>query len=148
MLCVLIVLSLHRESLKLILVDEPLILRWFCHTCMTFHPYTCGLCGCATSVAAALIGYDDVEVAVMTTTRRRRSWLTTFSTPMCNYIGSLLQHHFLYTARLVVTIYDLLLASFLRWHGRSSASIAYLYPRTCHITLCHVIFLHKNNSKN
>jgi hypothetical protein len=29
--CVLIVLSLHRELLKLILVDEPLILRWFCH---------------------------------------------------------------------------------------------------------------------
>jgi hypothetical protein len=30
--CVLIVFSLHRESLKLILVDKPLILRWFYHT--------------------------------------------------------------------------------------------------------------------
>jgi hypothetical protein len=29
--CVLIVFSHHRESLKLILVDEPLILRWFCY---------------------------------------------------------------------------------------------------------------------
>jgi hypothetical protein len=30
-LCVLIVFSLHRESLKLILVDEPLFPRWFYH---------------------------------------------------------------------------------------------------------------------
>jgi hypothetical protein len=29
-LCVLIVFSLHRESLKLILATDPL-LRWFCH---------------------------------------------------------------------------------------------------------------------
>jgi hypothetical protein len=29
---VLIVFSLPRELLKLILVDEPLILRWFCHS--------------------------------------------------------------------------------------------------------------------
>jgi hypothetical protein len=29
--CVLIVFSLCRELLKLIPVDEPLILRWFCH---------------------------------------------------------------------------------------------------------------------
>jgi hypothetical protein len=28
---VLIVFSLHRESLMLILVDEPLTLRWLCH---------------------------------------------------------------------------------------------------------------------
>jgi hypothetical protein len=30
-LCVLIVFSLHRESLKLILATDPL-LRWFCHS--------------------------------------------------------------------------------------------------------------------
>jgi hypothetical protein len=29
--CVLVVFSVHRESLKLILVDEPLIMRWFNH---------------------------------------------------------------------------------------------------------------------
>jgi hypothetical protein len=38
-----------------------------------FHPCTCGLCGDAVVIAAALIGYDDVEVAVGTTMRRRRS---------------------------------------------------------------------------
>jgi hypothetical protein len=38
---------------------------------MTFHPYTCGLHGGVVVLAAALIGYDDVEVAVKTTTRRR-----------------------------------------------------------------------------
>jgi hypothetical protein len=31
-LCVLIVFLLHQESLKLILVDEPLIMKWFYHT--------------------------------------------------------------------------------------------------------------------
>jgi hypothetical protein len=31
-LCVLIVFLLHRESLKLILVDDPLSLRWFYHS--------------------------------------------------------------------------------------------------------------------
>jgi hypothetical protein len=35
--CVLIVFSLHRESLKLILVDEPLILRWFCYIQSAFE---------------------------------------------------------------------------------------------------------------
>jgi hypothetical protein len=30
--CVLIVFSFHWEQLKLILVDEPLILRWFCYS--------------------------------------------------------------------------------------------------------------------
>jgi hypothetical protein len=39
----------------------------------------------------ALIGYDDVEVATRTTTRRRWLWSTTSSTPMRDYIGSLLQ---------------------------------------------------------
>jgi hypothetical protein len=41
------------------------------HPCTTVHPYTCGLCGGAAAVVAALIGYDNVEVAVRTTTRRR-----------------------------------------------------------------------------
>jgi hypothetical protein len=40
---------------------------------MTFHPCTCGLREGAAAVAAALISYDDVEVAVGTTTRRRRA---------------------------------------------------------------------------
>jgi hypothetical protein len=35
LLCVDCVL-LHRESLKLILVDEPLILRWLCHSLSIF----------------------------------------------------------------------------------------------------------------
>jgi hypothetical protein len=43
------------------------------HPCTTFHSYTCGLCGGAATVAATLIGCDDVEVAVGTITRRRRS---------------------------------------------------------------------------
>jgi hypothetical protein len=38
---------------------------------MTFHPYMCGLRGGVVAVATALIGYDDVEVAVGMTTRRR-----------------------------------------------------------------------------
>jgi hypothetical protein len=43
------------------------------HPHPTFHPCMCGLRGGATAVAAALIGYDHVEVAVETSTRRRRS---------------------------------------------------------------------------
>jgi hypothetical protein len=39
------------------------------HPRVTFHPCMCGLCG----GAAVLIGYDHVEVAARTTTRRRRS---------------------------------------------------------------------------
>jgi hypothetical protein len=39
------------------------------HPHVVFDPYMCGLHG----GAAALIGYDDVEVAVRTTMRRRRS---------------------------------------------------------------------------
>jgi hypothetical protein len=38
------------------------------HTCTTFHPCTCELHGGAAEVAAALIGYDDVEVAAWMTT--------------------------------------------------------------------------------
>jgi hypothetical protein len=42
------------------------------HPRAAFHPYTCGLYR-GVAVAVALIGYDDVEVAVRTATRRRRS---------------------------------------------------------------------------
>jgi hypothetical protein len=69
-----------------------------------------------------------MEVAVGMTMRRRRSSTTTFTTPMRDYIGSLLQLFFRCSARLVVTIYDLLLASILGGHGRSSASVAYPFP--------------------
>jgi hypothetical protein len=41
------------------------------HLRTIFHPYMCGLHGDVVAVAAALIGYDDVEVAVGTTTSRR-----------------------------------------------------------------------------
>jgi hypothetical protein len=100
------------------------------HPHVAFYPYTCGLCEGATMVAAALIGYDDMEVAAGTTTRRRRSWMTTYSTPTRDYIGLLLQRFFCCSALLVVTIHDLLLASILRWHGRSSANVAYSFPNT------------------
>jgi hypothetical protein len=36
-----------------------------------FHLHTCGLCRDAAVVVAALIGYNDVEVAAGTTTWRR-----------------------------------------------------------------------------
>jgi hypothetical protein len=41
------------------------------HRRMTFHPRTCGLRRCIDVVAATLIGYVDVRVAVGTNTRRR-----------------------------------------------------------------------------
>jgi hypothetical protein len=41
------------------------------HPHAVFYPYTCGLCRDAVTVAVALIAYDDVEVAVETTRRRR-----------------------------------------------------------------------------
>jgi hypothetical protein len=56
------------------------------HLSTTFHPCTCGLCGDAAMVASALISYDDVEVAVGTTTRRRRSL------DRCSYSSSTTQH--------------------------------------------------------
>jgi hypothetical protein len=40
---------------------------------VVFHPRMCGLGRGATAFAAALINYNDVEVATETTTRRRRS---------------------------------------------------------------------------
>jgi hypothetical protein len=43
-------------------------------------------------------------------------------------VGPLLLLFFHCSTYLVVTIYDLLLVSILRWHGRSSASVAYPYP--------------------
>jgi hypothetical protein len=41
------------------------------HPHVAFLPYTCGINGGTAAVAAALIGYDDVEVAVGMTMRRR-----------------------------------------------------------------------------
>jgi hypothetical protein len=43
------------------------------HPHAAFHPYMCGLRRGAAAVAAALIGYDDMEFAVRMTTRMRRS---------------------------------------------------------------------------
>jgi hypothetical protein len=59
---------------------------------------------------------------------KRRTWSTTSSKLMCDYVGPLLWLFFHCFACLVVTIHDLLLVSFLVWHDRSSASIAYPYP--------------------
>jgi hypothetical protein len=41
------------------------------HPRVTFHPCTCGFCRGAATVAAALIGYDDMEVVAGTATMRR-----------------------------------------------------------------------------
>jgi hypothetical protein len=95
-----------------------------------FHPYKCGLCRGIATVTVALIGYDDVKTAAEMTTRRRRSWSTTFSTPTCDYVGSLLQLFFRCSPRLVITIHDLLLTSILGWHSRCSACVAYPLPNT------------------
>jgi hypothetical protein len=43
------------------------------HPRVAFHPYTCRLCRGIVVVAAALIGYDDIEAAAERTTSRRRS---------------------------------------------------------------------------
>jgi hypothetical protein len=96
------------------------------HQRAVLHPCTCGLCRGATVVAVALIGYDDVKVAAEMTTARRRSWSITSSTLTRDYVGSLLQLFFRCSACIVVTIHDLILASILGWHGRSSASVVYL----------------------
>jgi hypothetical protein len=42
------------------------------HSRAAFYPCTCGLHRGAATVAAVLIGYDDVKVADRTTTRRRQ----------------------------------------------------------------------------
>jgi hypothetical protein len=98
------------------------------HPHAAFHPFTCGLRGGAAAVAATLISYDDVEVAVGMTTRRRRAWSSTSSTPTRDYVEPLLQLFFLWSARLVVMIHSLLLASILGWHDRRSACVAYRCP--------------------
>jgi hypothetical protein len=95
------------------------------HPRTVFHLRTCGLHRGAAVVAAALIGYDNVEVATETTTWRRWSWTTTSSTLTRDYVESLLQLFFRCSACLMVTIHDLILISILGWHGRSSASVAY-----------------------
>jgi hypothetical protein len=100
------------------------------YPCMVFYPCTCGLHRGAATVAATLIGYDNIKVAAETTTRRMRSWLTTSSILTRDYVRSLLQLFFHYSMRLVVTIHDLLLTSIIGWHGRSTASVAYLLPYT------------------
>jgi hypothetical protein len=41
------------------------------HQRAMFHSCTCGLCGGAVTIDAALIGYDDESVAAVTTMRRR-----------------------------------------------------------------------------
>jgi hypothetical protein len=43
------------------------------HSHVAFHPCTCGLRRGTTAVAAALIGYDDIMVAIEMTIKRRRS---------------------------------------------------------------------------
>jgi hypothetical protein len=96
------------------------------HPRATFHPRMCGLLG----GTVVLFDCDNVEVAVGMTTRRRRSWSTTSSTPTRDYVGSLLQLFFRCSVHLVVMIHDLLLASILGWHGRSSASVAYPFPNS------------------
>jgi hypothetical protein len=40
-LCVFIVFSFHRESFNLILIDEHLILRWFCHNWCVHDQHNC-----------------------------------------------------------------------------------------------------------
>jgi hypothetical protein len=87
----------------------------------------CGLHRGAVAVAAALIGYNDVKVAVGMITRRRRPRSTTSSILTRDYVRSLLQLFFRYLARLVVMIHDPLLTSILKLYGRSSASIACPY---------------------
>jgi hypothetical protein len=102
---------------------------------VAFHPCMCGLHGGDAAIAAALIGYDDVEVAARMTTRRRWSWSIALFTLTRDYVRSLLQLFFRCSTHLVVMIHDLLLASILRWQGRSSASVAYPYPNSDLMTL-------------
>jgi hypothetical protein len=99
------------------------------HPCTAFHPCTCGLYGGVAAVAAVLIGYDDRWGCCWKSVRKRRSWLTTSSTPTRDYIGSLLQLFFRCSACLeVTTIYDLLTCKFPVCNDRCSASVAYPLP--------------------
>jgi hypothetical protein len=43
------------------------------HARVVFHPYMCRLRGGTAVIAAMFIGYDDVEVAIGMTMRRRQS---------------------------------------------------------------------------
>jgi hypothetical protein len=94
------------------------------HSRTVFHLYTCGLRRGTAVVAIALIGYTDMKVSTRTTTRSW-SWETTSSTPMRDYVGSLLWLFFCCSVHLVVMIHDLLLASILGWY---SANVAYPFP--------------------
>jgi hypothetical protein len=99
------------------------------HPRTMFHLYTCILCGGDAAFAAVWSVTTIVEVAAVTTTRRRWSWLTTSSTPMRDYIGSQLQLFFRCSARLVVaTIYDPFTYKFPVCNDRCSARVAYLLP--------------------
>jgi hypothetical protein len=66
-----------RQTLVVIasqLNSEAIAVRMvLAHPRAAFHPCTCGLYGGAVAVAAALICYDDVEVAIETTMRMRQS---------------------------------------------------------------------------
>jgi hypothetical protein len=91
-----------------------------------FHPCKCGLCGGDVTVAAVLIGYDDMKVAIRTITTRRWLWMITSSTlSVTTFVAALTLLSLLSAS---VTIHDLLLTSILGWHGRSSASVIYLFP--------------------
>jgi hypothetical protein len=82
-----------------------------------------------TAVAAALISYDDLGGCCCKPTSRRRSWLTTSSTLTRDYVGSLLQLFFCYSACLVVTtINSLFTCKFPVCDGRYSTSITYPLP--------------------
>jgi hypothetical protein len=67
-----------------------------------------------------------VEVAVVTTMRRRRSWSTNCSTPTRDYVGSLLQLYFRCSVRLVVTMmYNPFICKFSECNNRYSVRVAY-----------------------
>jgi hypothetical protein len=92
------------------------------HPRTTFHPCTCGLRGGWSAMTI-------LEVAARKPTRRRRSWSTASFTPTHDYVGSLLQLFFRYSARLVVTmIYDLFTCKFPLCNGRYNARVAYPLP--------------------
>jgi hypothetical protein len=69
-----------------------------------------------------------MEVATGKPARRRRSVLTTSSTPTCNYIRSLLQLFYCLVRLVVTTIYDPFTCKFPGCNDRCSASIAYPFP--------------------
>ena len=86
------------------------------HRRPAFHPRTCGLRGGAVAIADRLLGSS-------TRSSVRGTWSTTSSTSTRDF--------FRCAARLVVTIYDLLLASILGLCG-SDASVAYPFTYSMH----------------